>query len=131
MFDVEFNKKFEGAINIPIQPKTRQQGQNQSGRHNAISTLNNAGTNTNKYLFFITDKFMTETKIEEDEKIKLKKKLDSMADSERSKFQKQNQTYLGPKAKKRQKTLMNGGQQFLDSVFASIKSVGTDSGKSS
>ena len=76
MFDVEFNKKYEGSINIPIQPKARVAGANHSSRHSAISTINCTGTNTNKYLFFITDKFITEAKIEEDERVKLKKKLE-------------------------------------------------------
>lgn len=81
MFDVEFNKKFEGAISIPIQTRSQsvamgQPEQHQSSRQQALNSISSTGPNANKFLFFITDKFEAETKTEEEERRKLKRKLD-------------------------------------------------------
>lgn len=99
MFDVEFNKKFEGAISIPIQTRSQSAAlghaeQHQSSRQQALNSISSTGPNSNKFLFFITDKFEAEMKTEEEERLKLKRKLDvermEVLDKNRAKRQKVN-----------------------------------------
>ena len=58
IFDIEFNKKFQGQIQLPLKIQCR-------------NNYYHSQSNNNKYLFFITDKFEDEAKIENEQKHEL------------------------------------------------------------
>lgn len=47
-----------------------------SRQQQSVNSVTTGGPQTNRYLFFITDKFVAEKKIEDEERLKLKRKLD-------------------------------------------------------
>ena len=50
--------------------------------------MTNVGPQSNRYLFFITDKFVSEKDIEQDERMRLKRKLDLERIEESERFNK-------------------------------------------
>ena len=61
IFDVEFNKRFQGNLTIPFTP-ARLGHTSHSSRAQNLSY----GTGGQKYLFFITDKYVPEARVEDD-----------------------------------------------------------------
>jgi len=64
------------SIPIPINNHETHGNIHSSSRHHINGTFGSTGPSANKYLFFITDKFVSEKEIEEKQQLKHKRKLD-------------------------------------------------------